>query len=95
MSHEGKRSGVADAVFVTVPSADSVLATGSGVTNGSVAGCTGNAVVAVEASTAESAAWAAWGSEDEPRTASTTPTMTTTATAVRISQVTNAFMVLT
>jgi len=84
MSHEDKCSGAADSMAVTVPSTGSI-ATGSVVARGSVAVCTGGAVV-VEGSIT-SPAWAASGFEEEPRTASTTPAVTTAPTAIRINQV--------
>jgi formylmethanofuran dehydrogenase subunit C len=71
---------------VIVASTGSVIAAGSVVAMGSVAVCTGSAVV-VEGSITDSPAWAASGIEEEPRTASTTPAVTTAPTAMRINQV--------
>jgi hypothetical protein len=70
----------------TVPSTGSVVATEAVAVTVFVAICIGGAVV-VEGSTAGPPAWATSGFEEEPRTASTTPAVTTAPTAMRINQV--------
>jgi hypothetical protein len=67
-------SGTTDSVAVTVASGGSVTLTGSVVTEESVSVCTGNVVV-VNGSLTVPPAGAAWEFEEEPRTASITPTI--------------------